>query len=470
MDGPWLDDATSLLEALRAGELTPVEATIASIAAIEASSLNAISHLDAEAALAAAERADVSLPLGGLPIGIKELDHVAGWPANEASLALDGEVAEEDSPLNERLRGAGAVLLAQTTSSEFGSVNFTSTRLHGTTTNPWDPAATPGGSSGGTAAAVAGGLLPLASGSDGGGSIRIPAGFSGLVGLKPTFGRIPKMTASAFEPFTSCWGCLSRSVRDTALFLDVAAGPDERDPFSLPAPTGSFVDGLGRTDLRGLRAAVAIDLGVAIVAEDVADQLAEVAARLVEATGMVPVPLEVALPSGGLEWSMVSSASVLGDLGDRYPACAELLGPEMGFGARLAHERFSLDTLLTVERFRHASVAAMATAFSSADVIICATNPDVAFDAAGPMRTVVGGVDLVAEHGLGRALSNNGALTIPANTTGNPAIALPAGLVRDMPVSLQVIGRHHAEQVLLDIGLALERLLPWPLVAPGAPH
>ena len=100
----------------------------------------------------------------------------------------------------------------------------------------------------------------------------------------------------------------------------------------------------------------------------------------------------------------------------------------------------------------------------------CATNPDVAFDAAGPMRTVVGGVDLVAEHGLGRALSNNGALTIPANTTGNPAIALPAGLVRDMPVSLQVIGRHHAEQVLLDIGLALERLLPWPLVAPGAPH
>jgi aspartyl-tRNA(Asn)/glutamyl-tRNA(Gln) amidotransferase subunit A len=109
----------------------------------------------------------------------------------------------------------------------------------------------------------------------------------------------------------------------------------------------------------------------------------------------------------------------------------------------------------------------MAMAFSQVDVIICATNPDVAFDAAGPMRTVVGGHDLVAELGFGRALSNNGALTIPANTTGNPAIALPAGTVRGMPVSLQVIGRHHAEQVLLDIGLVLEAMAPWPLVAPG---
>ena len=213
MDTPWLGDASSLLDAYRSGEVDPVEAIEASIRAIEASSLNAISHLDAERALDAARRADPSLPLGGLPLGIKELDHVGGWPANEASLALEGTIAEGDSPLNERLRSAGAILLAQTTSSEFGSVNFTSTRLHGTTTNPWDESRTPGGSSGGTAAAVAGGLLPLASGSDGGGSIRIPAGFTGLVGLKPSFGRIPKMTEASFEPLTSVWGCLSRSMR-----------------------------------------------------------------------------------------------------------------------------------------------------------------------------------------------------------------------------------------------------------------
>ena len=469
MDTPWLGDASSLLDAYRSGEVDPVEAIEASIRAIEASSLNAISHLDAERALDAARRADPSLPLGGLPLGIKELDHVGGWPANEASLALEGTIAEGDSPLNERLRSAGAILLAQTTSSEFGSVNFTSTRLHGTTTNPWDESRTPGGSSGGTAAAVAGGLLPLASGSDGGGSIRIPAGFTGLVGLKPSFGRIPKMTEASFEPLTSVWGCLSRSMRDTALFLDVAAGPDERDPFSLPAAPGSFLGDLGTTDLTGLRAAISIDLGAAIVAEDVAAHLEVAAVELAQACGMTVVPLDLEFPEGGLEWSMVSSASVLADLGDRYPACADLLGPEMGFGARLTHKRFTLETLLAVERFRHAAVATMATAFSQVDVIICATNPDVAFDAAGPMRMTVEGRDLVAEVGIGKALGNNGALTIPANTTGNPAIALPAGTVRGLPVSLQVIGRHHAEQLLLDIGLVLERIAPWPLIAPGAP-
>ncbi|MEI8263958.1 MAG: amidase [Actinomycetes bacterium] len=467
MDSPWLDDASSLLLALRSGEISPVEATEASITAMDASSLNAISHLDAEHALETARRVDTSLPLAGLPIGIKELDHVAGWPANEASLALEGEIASGDSPLNERLRSAGAILLAQTTSSEFGSVNFTSTRIHGTTTNPWDETRTPGGSSGGSAAAVSGGLLPLCTGSDGGGSIRIPAGFCGLVGLKPSFGRIPKMTNSAFEPLTSVWGCLSRSIRDSALFLDVAAGPDERDPFSLPSPTHSFLGQLGTTDLTALRVGISIDLGTAFVADDVAEHLERTALALVEESGMTPVALDLALPQGGLEWSMMSSASVLESLGDRYPGCADQLGPEMGFGARLTHERFGLEGLLAVERFRHASVEAMAMAFSQVDVIICATNPDVAFDAAGPMRTVVGGHDLVAELGFGRALSNNGALTIPANTTGNPAIALPAGTVRGMPVSLQVIGRHHAEQVLLDIGLVLEAMAPWPMVAPG---
>jgi len=235
MDTPWLDDVTSLQAALRSGEVSSLEVTTATLEAIDASSLNAISHLDAERALAQAARADVSLPLGGVPIGIKELDPVAGWPANEASLALADEIATADSPLTERLRASGAILVAQTTASEFGGVNFTSTRIHGTTTNPWESSATPGGSSGGSAAAVAGGLLPLATGGDGGGSIRIPAGFCGLVGLKNTYGRIPKSTQSAFEPLTAVLGSLTRSVADAARFLDVGAGADERDPFSLPA-------------------------------------------------------------------------------------------------------------------------------------------------------------------------------------------------------------------------------------------
>ncbi len=175
---PWLGDACSLVEAFRAGALSPIEALDASLAAIEESHLNAFSFIDTEAARAAAATADVSLPFGGVPIGVKELESVAGWPYTEASLVFRDRVAKYDSTQVARLRVAGAVIAAQTTASEFGGINCTNTKLHGTTRNPWDQTRTPGGSSGGSAAAVAGGLLPLASGGDGGGSIRIPASFT----------------------------------------------------------------------------------------------------------------------------------------------------------------------------------------------------------------------------------------------------------------------------------------------------
>ena len=169
MTDPWFDDACSLVDAYRAGTLSPLEALDACLGAIGASELNAFSAVDTEAARAAAATADVSLPFGGVPLGVKELECVDGWPYTEASLVFRDRIADHDSTQITRLRAAGAVLAAQTTASEFGGVNCTSTKLHGTTRNPWDPERTPGGSSGGSAAAVAGGLLPIASGSDGGG-------------------------------------------------------------------------------------------------------------------------------------------------------------------------------------------------------------------------------------------------------------------------------------------------------------
>ena len=147
-------------------------------------------------------------------------------------------MAEGDSTQVERLRAAGAVLAGQTTASEFGGINCTSTKLHGTTRNPWNQERTPGGSSGGSAAAVAGGLVPLASGSDGGGSIRIPAGFCGLFGHKSTFGQIPKGPKATQPPLTVVVGCVSRSVRDTARWYDVCNGFDARDTLSLPRVDG----------------------------------------------------------------------------------------------------------------------------------------------------------------------------------------------------------------------------------------
>jgi Asp-tRNA(Asn)/Glu-tRNA(Gln) amidotransferase A subunit family amidase len=467
-DQPWLGDACSLVDAFRHGVLSPTEALDASLAAIDASALNACSHLDREAAHRAAADADVSLPFGGLPIGVKELEPVAGWPYTEASLVFRDRVADHDTTQVARLRAAGAVVCAQTTASEFGGINCTHTRLHGTTRNPWDPERTPGGSSGGTAAAVAGGLLPLASGGDGGGSIRIPAGFTGLFGLKATYGRIPRGPGTLQPPLTVVVGCLSRSVRDTARWFDVCNGFHPTDTLSLPRVEG-WEAGLGTFDLAGKRAVIAVDLGAAVVEPRNAALVTSLAERLIAAAGLRRVDVVVDLPQGGLEWVMSNVVGLAGELGDLYPGCNDELTPEIQLGLNLATHHLDVQTAGRTEMFRIGVNERMAALFEQTDVVFCATNPDTAFDAAGPMPTTVGGVDLIKAVGFDRALGNNGALTIPANLTGNPAVSIPAGLVDGLPVGLQVIGRHHEEQLLLDLARLAEREQPWPLVAPAAP-
>ena len=296
-DTPWTGDVVGLVDAFRSGARAPSEELAATLAAVEASDLNAVCHVDAEAAFAAAEDADVSLPFGGVPLAVKELLATAGWPATEASLALRDRVFEHDGISVERLRAAGAIPAVQTTSSEFGGTNQTTTRLHGATRNPWDRSRTPGGSSGGSAAGVAGGLFALATASDGGGSIRIPAGFCGLIGLKSTYGRIPRGPGVILGNATSVEGTVSRSVRDSARYLDVASGFDLRDPKSLPRVEG-FEAGLGshEDEIRSLRVAVAIDLGVATVGPETAELVTAAAEELVAATGMRRVDADVRLP------------------------------------------------------------------------------------------------------------------------------------------------------------------------------
>ena len=463
-----MEDACSLVDAFRAGTLSPTEALDASLAAIADSSLNAVSFVDEEQARKTAAAADVSQPFGGVPIGVKELDPVQGWPRTEASLVLKDRIADYDGTMTSRLRQAGAVLVGQTTASEFGGINCTYTRLHGATSNPYDLERTPGGSSGGSAASVSGGLLPICTGGDGGGSIRIPAGFTGLFGLKATFGRIPKGPRAEIEPLTAVIGCLSRSVRDAARWYDVCNGASEYDPFSLPRVEG-WEAGLGTLDLAGMKVAVSTDLGAAFVASAVKERVEHAAADLIADAGLERVDISVSLPRGGLEWALAGTASLLVDLGDRYPACESELTPEIMLAANIATNHYGLETAKDIEIFRRDMIVKLATLFDQVDFIICATNPDVAFPAKGPMPTVVDGVDLVSEVGFEAAVGNNGALTIPANTTGNPAVAIPAGLVDGLPVSMQIIGRHHAEPLLLELARVVERERPWPLVAPGAP-
>ncbi len=467
-DGPWLGDACSLVDAFRDKSISPAEALEATVAAVEASGLNAFTHLDLDAARAAASTSDVSLPFGGVPVGIKELETVDGWPYTEGSLVFADRIADHDSTQVERLRGAGAVLVGQTAASEFGGINCTSTKLHGTTTNPWNRERTPGGSSGGSAAAVAGGLLPIASGGDGGGSIRIPAGFTGLFGLKSTFGRIPKGPNALQPPLTVVLGCVSRSVRDTARWFDACNGFDPRDTLSLPRVEG-WEASLGSFDLAGKRAVISIDLGAAIVEPRMAAQLTEVAEALVKAAGLRRVDVVVDLPRGGLEWAMSNLVGLAGALGDRYPSCKDDLTPEIQLGMAIATSSLDVQTAGRTEMFRIEVNEKMADLFERVDFVFAATNPDVAFDAAGPMPTTVGEIDLIATYGLNEAIGNNGALTIPANLTGNPAVSIPAGTVDGLPVGLQVIGRHHEEQLLLELAAIAEAERPWLLVAPSAP-
>ncbi|MGZ6885611.1 MAG: amidase [Acidimicrobiia bacterium] len=459
-DTPWHGDAVSLVEAFRTGERSPLEELDATLAAIEASDINAFSFLDPEPAHKAAADADVTQPFGGLPIGVKELDSVQGWPATEASLTLRDEIAPHDSTKVARLRAAGAIPIGLTTSSEFGGINLTYTKLNGATKNPWDHAHTPGGSSGGSAAAVAGGLVTLATGGDGGGSIRIPAGFTGLPGLKATYGRIPKGPNMVMASLTAVSGCLSRSVRDIARYFDQTNGFDRRDPYSLPRVEGWERDlGSWRDELRGKKAAIAIDLGSAHVDSEVAATVEAAARALIADAGLELVDIPVQTPELSYEWALSGLSEIVMLLEGKYPDCADDLTLEIGFGMKIAHDLYDIKARARIERQRIAMNEAMAAIFDEVDFVFASTNPDVAFGCEGPLPTTVDGANV----GPG----NNGALTIPSNIYGNPAMQIPAGLVRGLPVGLQVLGQHHAEPLLLDLALIAERERPWPLVAPA---
>jgi aspartyl-tRNA(Asn)/glutamyl-tRNA(Gln) amidotransferase subunit A len=462
-DAPWQGDACSLVDAFRAGERSPAEELEATLAAIEASDLNCISYLDVEGARAKASAADVSKPFGGVPFGVKELSNYRGWPATEASLLFRDRVATHtDTKLVRAERDGGVVPFGMTTASEFGGLNVGVTKLNGISHNPWQHGRTPGGSSGGSAAAVAGGLCTMASGGDGGGSIRIPAGFCGLPGMKGTAGRIPRGPHTWIHPMTVVTGVMARSIRDIARFYDVAAGYDSRDPYSLPEVDRWEADlGSHREALRGMRVAIVPDLGVATVNPAVADQVRRAGEDLARLAGLDVVELDLRFPGLGFEWAVGNLASLLAELGDLWPDRKDDMTAEMGFGMAMAEHAMDLRTMAAAEQARTRANETVADAFDAVDLIISATNPDVAFPAEIGLNTRVAGERVGPE--------NNGALTIPYNIVGNPSLSLPIGPVDGLPVGMQVAALHHRDALLLDVGLLWEAERPWPLVAPGAP-
>jgi aspartyl-tRNA(Asn)/glutamyl-tRNA(Gln) amidotransferase subunit A len=256
-------------------------------------------------------------------------------------------------------------------------------------------------------------------------------------------------------------------VRDTARWFDVCNGYDARDPLSLPRAQGWEI-GLGShaEALRGARVAVVSTWGDATVSPVMWELLEEAAIAMIDDAGLARIDnIDTNLPKMGAAWSISGMIAVEAMLGARYPDCADQLTPEIRGGLAATSGKYSAEARAKIERRRVDLNEAMARIFDpvdGVDFVITASNPDVAFAADGPLPSVFGGLDAGAK--------NNGRLTFPANLYGNPAISIPAGTLDDLPIGLQVVGRHHSEELLLDLALSVERARPWPLVAPGSPQ
>ncbi|MGH6855794.1 MAG: amidase, partial [Aestuariivirga sp.] len=289
--------ATGLAKGFAKKKFSPIEAARACLAQIARydTALNAMCGVHAEEALRQAKASEKRWvkgkplsPLDGVPVLIKDILLVKGWPTLRGSKTVDPNQAwDHDAPSVARLRESGAVFIGLTTTPEFGWKGVTDSPLTGITRNPWDPTKTPGGSSGGSAAAVAAGFAPLALGTDGGGSIRIPAGFTGIFGLKPSFGRVPAWPSSPFGTVAHV-GPMTREVADAALLMNVIARPDARDWHSLPYEAQDYTRRLGKS-LKGLRIAfsprlgyVDVDPGVARLTRQAVNVLAALGARVEE--------------------------------------------------------------------------------------------------------------------------------------------------------------------------------------------
>lgn len=501
-DKPWQGDACSLVDAFRAKKISPAEELEATLTAIEDSDLNCFSYVDGDRARAAAAKADTSMPFGGVPAGVKELEPVAGWPHTDASLVYKGRLSGDTSHHIERLFAIGGVVpVGQTTASEFGGLNVSVTKINGVTHNPWKHGRSAGGSSGGSASAVAGGLVTIGTGGDGGGSIRIPAGYNGLLGMKGTFGRITRSPNAWMRPHTVVPGNLARSVRDAARYFDVCAGTHPYDPSSLPSH-GKWEAGLGTQELKGLKVAVVPALGGVTLEAGVEDLIREQAKALITSTGLVEVDIEVNPPNLAAQWMMGNLATLLATLGPLWPKCAPLLTDEVALGLRMSESLYNLYTAAAAEAERVRANEVMGAAFEKVDFIIAATNPGPAFPAEAPMSSseasfldwakasaagqygfraalfgvrLAGAVSPKIPNNLLISVSrrfpeliNMGALTIISNIYGNPAVSIPAGQISGLPVGMQVLGRHHADELLFDLALAVEREQPWPLVATKA--
>ncbi len=454
-----------LVDQLKRRETSAVDVMRATLRRADAThaALNAFTYRASEdELLTQAEAADARLdsgasrPLEGVPLGVKDLENVAGMPTSMGSRLFEGQIADRDAVHIERLRAAGAIVVGKTNTPEFGFTAISKNLPFGTTRSPWNLDHTPGGSSGGSAALLAGEVLPLVTASDGGGSIRIPASFVGAVGLKPSFGRVPMGPGRHWSyGDTSCYGPLSKTVDDAAFYLDLVSGPSPYDPNSLPAPTVSYF-GTVQDAPSELRIAFSPDLGYAVVQRDVA-ALVEQAAQHLARAGYDVETLAGGPPNLGAFWGALGNFELAGQLHELLKERESDFTNAFARGLRGAWE-------MTPELWGDAARKRMqlnlwcAEVFEQYDLLVTPTVPYDPPPAGGPFP----------EETEGRRHPPAGvaSFTIPFNLSGHPALSLRAGMSdAGLPVGVQIVGPRHREDLVLQVARVLEQSLPpafWP--------
>ncbi|MBO9532669.1 MAG: amidase [Solirubrobacteraceae bacterium] len=464
--------AGELAALVSAGEISATElatAVLERIAAVDPR-INAFTDVDEQGALqaAAAIHAGDDRPLAGVPIAVKNNRAVLGLPVRSGGRITDKLVAPYDHHTTARLRRAGAVIVGTTALPEWGLLPTTEPLHREPTRNPWDLERTAGGSSGGAAAAVAAGVLPLAHGNDGGGSIRIPAACTGLVGLKPQRGRVSQGPETG-ENYLVVDGALTRTVADTALALDVLAGPELGDATWAPPHTETYRDALTR-DLRPLRIGVLADPGLQGVEVSAASltALGEVL-ELLQTLGHEVVEPQLAFPVDGRAFSDLM-VDLFTDMASTQPRILGAAGKAMA-GGQGPMEEADLDPLAWAVAQRAAArnaTDAWQTKFMAdglARIVVGAFSPyDVVLTPAlvtppVTIGTITAGLDDPLE--VFRRAEEFMAFSPVANITGLPAISMPTHVIDGLPIGVQAVGRACEEHVLLQLAAQLERELHW---------
>lgn len=453
--------ASDLAAAIKRRKISPVEVVDAVLARIEKlnSTLNAYCTVTADSARRGAKSAERALMkrgarlglLHGVPFSIKDLIITKGVRTTWGTRLYADHVPQEDAPVVGRLKAAGGIMVGKTNTPMFGWIGATHNLLFGATRSPWNLDRTPGGSSGGAGAAVAAGMAPLAVGTDGGGSIRIPASFSGIFGFKPSYGRVPTYPPSAAWSLSHA-GPMTRTVADAALMLNVIAGPDERDQYSLPPAGVDYVKAL-KGSLRGLRVAWSSTLSFAHVVDPEVLAATERAARGFKAFGCRVDVVDVKFPDPSEAWNAIFCGGIATRLTPYFPDRRSDIDPGL---VRIIEETLKWPPTKYVQAWfdRLAFWDAVRKLFVTYDLLLTPTVACPPFKIGLDNPTEIAGTPIQPYGWI--------PFTYPFNMTGQPAASVPCGFTRDgLPIGLQIVGRRFDDRTVLRAAAAFEKARPW---------